>query len=219
MAIVISGAQLYIANKQAGLAETQLKVAYYQATPKIRAIVKKTMDVKSQKYNKEELYIYNDGFPVFETSSKIIVFIDAELISKTNPLEQYQYEIALGNYYIGTGRTNESEGLLSVSSGSENWDRFISIYDDFEVLAKSKGFLSNLSLKTYLYFSYKNIFDEKESLFFSVDSIKGSERISEDEGVKIFQEHYDSFGSNKFQKLHELTAQKLFNLISTRPRT
>jgi hypothetical protein len=186
----LSGAAIYIAAQQKGIAELQRQIAEAQALPSFEIKIAPQGSNAAGFYDTYELTIDNNGGAVREFRADVIYFVDLTATEDKRPVPpSVHLRIPISDYYFAMGMTAATKGRLARAwSKGNNLATFNFGKAYSEWLTPEHGWTTGShGEQTILHVQYKDLLKHSHDEYYEVTSVYGSGEISEEEGRRYFE--------------------------------
>lgn len=210
-AILISVFQYNNSKSQKEIAVLQEAIAEAQAMPQFEIAIHKKMTGSDEFYDTAYLEIVNNGGPVYQFRANVAYFLDMQVCNNDVPIKQVEMKFPINGYFGVQMLSPASKGILTTFFDKDNSRYHFNLFKDIMQRSKDRGWAyANTNEKVYAVVYYIDMLRREHVEYYSVKFIGSAERLSEDEGKKIFSEWKNS----DHRELSSLKANDLLDEIA-----
>jgi hypothetical protein len=213
MAIILSIAQIVVANRQNYLTGLQADIAIQQTLPQFVIAARQIIDSESKRATEDKIYVDNKGGIVQNLNCNAAVFLEIETVRSNKPIKK---EIVINGYYSGMGFTNTGTGTVLVMEGYRNNERMSQLEKEVNSIGVDNNFIK-MDLKRYLRLTYQGFrFDARtsfQSRYYFVPLIYGGRELSDKEGNEIFSKYDTAIKNGNHIEFDDLNAKSILALV------
>jgi hypothetical protein len=212
MAVIIAGVQIAIGFQQSDLIELQTEAEKQQSLPQF--LVVRNFDSEYELVPPEDkLEIYNYGNVAHNVNLTTMSFIKVVYITSGKSVKQLSRDFAILNYYNTTFHTNTYSGLIFWRVGYGNFAKSIELDKELNTQLPTIDWV-DVSIETYVRISYQDVFAEQRVDYYKVDGAGVGQKISIEEGIKIYTAYENAENTGAALDYDQLTSDDLFQAIS-----
>jgi hypothetical protein len=216
MAIILSGAAVYVSSKQATIAEKQTQLTHIAQSPFIWVRERLLKNEASGMYEEQTLEVSNEGYRLSGFSSDVSVFFAVSTYdSKQGKIVAY---VPVNGYYTAEYSTGRPTGLLATWKGFKNNSSFYRIYS--EMLDRSRGAADRTYLVDKLVVvrvSYHDYAGQALTEYY-IPSSSGGRRLPDEEGDRWFKQ-YRELGELGPEETSKLNSDRLIWYVDNKGKT
>ncbi len=184
--IIISITGLYISYKANEMTKIQTELARSSSLPNIQVERIEVKDDKTGNSYETVIEITNLEGKINNYSSRIVTFLSCNYLDED--LNYYSEEVPIFNYYILGGKSGKKTGLLEQRTTLGNFNTIKQLQNGVIEYNRASGESLSLKINTYLQIVYKDLLNDEQSIYYSIDEFN-IEVIDDEDGKKKFDKY------------------------------